>query len=325
MGKASGFSEEISIPCKAGHTLRGSLLLPVQERVPVVIVVHGANAQLRSDYRHYADAFAQKGMGAFIYDKRGWGRSTGGKGWADIYALADDLVEVIEHVRQHPTVSSLGLCGFSNGCWVAPLAATRVEGAVKFIIACSGSGVTPADQECYRRGMVAAHELGATPEQAALIREFWEHAMQFVGTGEWTPAFEQVLERINTDAGIQALPKHEGMPEDLQPVPPVLNREEWEKMGGDSSFMLFDVVPVFADLTTIPVLSVWGEQDTVVPVQESITAMREGMANHPDYTYFVVPDVEHSLTIAGKETQFPTEMRDRITEWAWQKARAVDL
>ncbi len=310
-------SEEISIQCKAGHTLSGSLLLPAQKRVPVVIIVHGADAQLRSDYHHYADAFMQKGMGAFIYDKRGWGRSTGEPGWADIYSLTDDLEAVIEHLRQHPNVSSLGLCGWSNGCWVAPLAATRVERAVKFIIACSGSGVTPADQECFRRGMVAADELGATPEQVALIGEFWEQAFKFIGIGEWTPAFEEVLGRINADAGIQALPKHDGMQEDLQPVPPILSRDEWEEMGGDSPFMLFDVVPVFASLT-LPVLSVWGAEDTVVPVQESISAMGEGMADHPDYSYFVVPDVGHSLT--DKEAQFPAEMRERIGEWARQKA-----
>jgi hypothetical protein len=313
--------QDIYIDCRAGHRLVGTLLLPHQAQlpVPVVVIVHGASGQLRSDYQNFADAFVLSGMGVFIYDKRGWGESTGDEGRSDIYRLADDLVDVITDLQVHPAVSCLGLCGFSNGGWVAPLAAARVEGSVQFLIACSASGVSPARQERYRRGVVAADQLGANPEQVARIRDFWEHAFALLATGNWTVEFEQQLEALKRDEEIQALPKEEGMPDGLLAVPSFYSRERWKIKGGTAPHMLFDAVPVFRSLS-IPILSIWGELDTVIPLQESINVMREGMKGHQDYTSVILPQVGHMLTISAEDTRLPAEMQKRMTQWAWEKA-----
>jgi pimeloyl-ACP methyl ester carboxylesterase len=60
-----------------------------------------------------------------------------------------DAHTAMEVLRQHVGQSPIGLWGFSQGGWVAPLAAATHPAEVAFLITVSASGVSPAAQMRY--------------------------------------------------------------------------------------------------------------------------------------------------------------------------------
>lgn len=308
--------ESLDIPTRQGHTLSGVLLKPVTTGPhPLVILVHGAGPGYGDDYLGFVGYFLERGIAAFIYDKRGWGESGGEEVWSDVFKLADDAEEVIRFLKSHPAVKprSIGLIGFSNGGWVAPLAASRFTD-VAFVISFSGSGVSPARQETIRRCTLARNVLGASMEQIAILEIFWEHAFKFLATGKWTAAFESILHTVENDPNLQALPKHAGMPDGLQPIPPLRSREEWNELGGESPDMLFDPLPVFTGLHS-PLLFVWGKKDSLVPVAESVKVVADLVQSREEFTTLVFPEAGHQLFLFDPDITFARPIGDEIARF----------
>ena len=73
--------ENLQIDFAGGYTLAGTLFTPDSSLksapYPLVILVHGGGPGLRDDYLAVADLFARAENAVFVYDKRGWGESTG--------------------------------------------------------------------------------------------------------------------------------------------------------------------------------------------------------------------------------------------------------
>ena len=329
--------ENLQIDFAGGYTLAGTLFTPDSSLksapYPLVILVHGGGPGLRDDYLAVADLFARAENAVFVYDKRGWGESTGEEIWSDIYALADDAEEVIQQLRSHPKIDSdkIGLWGFSNGGWVAPLAGSRFHD-ISFVVVFSGSGVSPSRQEQVRRCTVAREVLGASEEQALVLERFWEHSFQFFATGKWTKALEQVIDEVENDKEIQTLPKHQGYPDFLQPVPPKRTKDEWLELGGEDPSVLLNPVSIFGKLAA-KVLFVWGEKDSIVPAEESRQAIVAGLPDNDSYSILMVPDAGHQLMLIddgiiyhqdlGDETQrlmrvsrvYAPNVWKTVTEW----------
>jgi hypothetical protein len=202
------------------YVIAGTLLLPPQQGPhPAVILCHHASVQHRDYYRLFAEPFVEQGIAAFIYDKRGWGDSTGAQLTSEISELANDAVAAFRFIQEHFAIQadSVGIWGISNGAWVGPLAASRVDDAA-FMIGASPAGVTPARQEQVRRANVA-RELGASPRAVAIINQLWEILFKFMADGEWNAELGSILEKVNDDDELQALPKYPGHAPELQPVP----------------------------------------------------------------------------------------------------------
>lgn len=67
--------------------------------------------------------------------------------------LVDDLAAAAEWLRARGDVAdNVGLIGFSEGSWIAPLAAARTD-AVTFIVALSGGGLPKAESFLHRERM----------------------------------------------------------------------------------------------------------------------------------------------------------------------------
>ena len=150
-----------------------------------MIFCHLANTHLRDYYRLYAEPFVERGIAAFIYDKRGWGGSTGTQLFSQIFTLTDDATAVFRFMQKHSAVKEdqVGLWGMSNGAWVAPLAAERV-GYAAFVIGAACAGVSPARQEQLRRSNVA-RALGASPRAVDLVSRLWHSLYKFYVEGDW--------------------------------------------------------------------------------------------------------------------------------------------
>ena len=132
-------------------TLAGTLVLsrtPV--RHPAILFLQGSGPEGRWANHYLAQKFAESGIAALIYDKRGVGQSTGNWKTVGFDALAEDAVAGIRFLQSQPEVDSIriGIYGHSQGGTIAPLIATRAAD-LAFVIASAASGISPADCEIY--------------------------------------------------------------------------------------------------------------------------------------------------------------------------------
>lgn len=124
--------------------LFGRLVLPPGDGpVPVVVQVHGSEKDAATVYNFRQRLYAGQGVGVFVYDKRGTGRSTGAY-TQDFQLLARDAAEAAKTARRlaGPRGGRIGFEGGSQGGWVAPLAASLTP--VDFVVVGYGLADTPA-------------------------------------------------------------------------------------------------------------------------------------------------------------------------------------
>ncbi|WP_205519132.1 alpha/beta hydrolase family protein [Streptomyces olivoreticuli] len=119
------------------------------------MLVHGSGPGPREEYMPEAEAFARAGIAALVYDKRTVGYSHLHR---DFPLLADDARAAMETLRARGDVdpAEVGLWGFSEGGWVAPLAATKAPGTA-FLITVGGPGVTPLRAQTWNLGNQLRH------------------------------------------------------------------------------------------------------------------------------------------------------------------------
>jgi pimeloyl-ACP methyl ester carboxylesterase len=140
-----------------GAKLAGSVVLPVDQEVRAAVVfIHGSGPQTRS--LGWAEKFAQAGIAALVYDKRGVGES-GGKFEADrnvseanLSLLADDAVAGLEALARHPSLKGvpIGFAGISQAGWIAPLAAKRSPRS-KFLVLWSGPVCKVSEEDIFSK------------------------------------------------------------------------------------------------------------------------------------------------------------------------------
>lgn len=131
----------------SGATLAGRLVLPPgQGKVPIVVLVHGAEHDSARDRYALQRLFPSEGIGAFVYDKRGTGGSSG-RYTQDFLMLADDAIAALHEARRlaGARAGRMGYQGGSQGGWVAPLAA-KIEPA-DFVIVSFGLAVPPIEED----------------------------------------------------------------------------------------------------------------------------------------------------------------------------------
>lgn len=136
--------EEIRFP-NGALSLAGTLVLPLAAGPhPVLVLVQGSawNTRTEPRYRSQAIFFARHGFAALIYDKRpGFENAT----FSD---LADDAAAAVRYLKTRQDVDArhIGLAGYSQGGWIAPLAASRVDG-VAYLVLHVAPAVSVEEQE----------------------------------------------------------------------------------------------------------------------------------------------------------------------------------
>ena len=127
--------------------LAGRLVLPPGgATVPIAVLVHGSERDSALDGSHWQFLLPARGIGAFVYDKRGTGRS-GGDYTQDFEVLAADANAAAAEARRlaGARAGEVGYFGGSQGGWVAPLAALRGRG--DFVIAAYGLAESPLAED----------------------------------------------------------------------------------------------------------------------------------------------------------------------------------
>lgn len=133
-----------------GVELRGRLVLPKGAgAVPIAVEVHGSEDSSAVDLNYFQDLLPAHGIGVFVYDKRGTGKSSG-KYTQDFHLLSDDAKAAFAEARRlaGTRAGRIGYHGGSQAGWVAPLAASKTAD-VGFVVVGYGlaEGALAEDRE----------------------------------------------------------------------------------------------------------------------------------------------------------------------------------
>jgi dipeptidyl aminopeptidase/acylaminoacyl peptidase len=160
---------------------------------PAVVLVHGSGPVTARDMMAGpGDRLTQMGFVVLGFDKRGVGGSTGeytsirpGNSVRMFDLLATDVLAGVAALKARKDVDPrrIGLLGFSQGGWVAPLAASRTSD-VSFVITVSGPAVTVGEEIAY--SLLAGADPGS--EQGLSEQEIDERMRGFSGPHGFDPA-----------------------------------------------------------------------------------------------------------------------------------------
>jgi len=133
--------------------LAGLLFVPDGEGpFPVAVFIHGSGTSRRDSpwYLTVAQHLQRNGVAVLLPDKRGSEKSGGDWRTATFPDLASDACAAVAFVRSQSAfaLSPVGIVGFSQGGWIAPVAA-NLDTSLDFVVSMSGPGVTTDEQLLY--------------------------------------------------------------------------------------------------------------------------------------------------------------------------------
>jgi alpha-beta hydrolase superfamily lysophospholipase len=140
-----------------GATLSGSIVFPDHQPAHAAVVfIHGSGKQSRSV--GLAERFANEGIAALVYDKRGAGKSGGvyegdqSVSEKNIALLADDATAALQKLAGHPSLKGVpvGLAGISQAGWIAPVAAAQ-SSLAKFLVLWSGPVSKVSEEDIFSK------------------------------------------------------------------------------------------------------------------------------------------------------------------------------
>lgn len=258
-----------------GHDrLVGDVVVPAApSEPPLVVFVEGSGPGGR-DQGRWPGLLADRGLASLAYDKPGSGQSTGR--WLDqsIEDRADETVAAVRH-GAGLGFERVALIGFSQGGWVARLAGTRTE-MVDAVVTVSAPAVGVAAQERFRlRAQLPADGVDASAVEAAV------------------QLFESRCEQLA--AGRAAA---EVWADEVEP-----RRQDWyrhsvavtaDELEFIARLMRHDAAVAIRRLRR-PLLSVFGGDDKLVDVGESVALLAELREPAAGDQVVVIPGVDHSL------------------------------
>lgn len=279
----------LSVTCEDGTTLPATLTLPDAHPIRAGIVpLHPASDASRDQFlfRHLADLVSPLGVAVCRYDRR---PDVRGKD-IPLETQASDALSAMRVLRAEceprrgagaTGTLPVGLWGFSQGAWAAPLTASH-SADVAFLILVASSGVSPALQMRYgtaEQVRRAGFDQGGM-EEVAVLRSTYEDYLR----GRLTREFAQAM--VDRHSARPWFPLIY-VPQEL-PLPGT-----WEDMD-------FDPAPMYARVRC-PVLLFYGDDDEWVPVDESVDVWRRAAetAGNPDVTIVRLPGTSHHPTLHG--------------------------
>jgi dienelactone hydrolase len=249
---------------------------------PAVIFVQGSGPEGRWASKYLADYVARHGMVALVYDKRGVGASGGDWKTSELGELADDAragVDLLAH-RSDVDPKRIGVYGHSQGGEIAP-AIAQGDPQVAWIIAADGPVGPQFMQDMFRvDNILTQHFSGQQLDDAEKLYA------EFVDVARHGSPHDRLRADIKR-AGAAPWLDYLSIPDDGDWV-----WAFYKKIGDyDSSFAWSRV--------KVPVLLLFGGDDQLVPVQDSIehTTRLLKFGRNPDVTVKVFPGADHTLRV----------------------------
>lgn len=218
--------EQVSFPVPGSATvLSGTLLRPAgRGPVPGVVVAHGAGFHQRDVYRAFAAPLLRGGVAVLIYDRQGFGSSTG-EPTPRLDSNAAGLEAAIDFMAGRDDISSVGLWGISNGMWTVPLVAARRDD-LSFVAGMSAPGTTMAECEVHRRSG-ALRQGGVSQPAATVAADVWRRLFAVAISGEASQRqiddLEELLVQLRAEPSVRSfeVPEYAVASPMLSPMPPL--------------------------------------------------------------------------------------------------------
>jgi len=301
---------------------------------PAIVLLQGADrSSAQAPYLvEHAYNLVRSGFAVLRYNGTGWaGGASTDAGFETLEYRTQEAIAAVKYLKSRPDInpSIVGLVGFSQGGWVCQMAAATYDG-VAFIIPVSGSGVTPAETEVYRVEAMS-RAAGFDDDEiakAVLMRRLMvdlvldEPMYQKInlaesnrlGDGPWREMTELAYSPQPKDPTVEF--------EKVLKILKSIKGERWAKFQGlDQALPMFDNMPPQAWGTVkdqmealmivdpaeylvrihVPVLAIFGENDTLVPVEKSLVAYKKylGEAGNQAFTYKVFANPDHAIRVIG--------------------------
>jgi uncharacterized protein len=284
-------------------TLRGKLVTPAGKGpFPAVVLVHGSGDESAVDYYSDPYLFASHGIATLVFDKRGTGESEG-EYTQNFHLLARDVLAAVEQLRGRREIdpSRLHLAGYSQGGWIAPLAASQTQGIRSLLI---GYGpmvpVTGEDRWGYVYvlqkkgfGADALREADRLNDALSAIvdrgEDRWDEVNRLLDEAEGKPWF----------AAIRGSDSLVGFVADTWMPRWVLRAyAAWRlRDTGEEPFVdrLYDPYPTVASLTATPSLWIFGGEDDSMPTAWTVEKLEQLRAAGRPIEIAVFPQADHGI------------------------------
>jgi uncharacterized protein len=273
--------------------LAGTLYLPEKgDHLPAVVALHGASDATRKSavYRHLREGLPAMGVAVLLFDRRGSGDSTGTLKNIDYKTLADDGIAGQSALAKVPKIDPkrIGFWGFSQGGWLAVLAASRSP-RTAFAISVSAPLVTPEQQmEFATTNLLTVRGYSQeNVKQMIETRQAWIDYLKGNGSRE---AALKALQKVETQPWFKLafMPKASQLTNDPE-------HNSWRKE--------MDEDPVAAvRKVEIPLLFIYGGSDPWIPVAQSVQQVRALTTQHHNIEYGVVPNANHEMMYVEHDT-----------------------
>jgi pimeloyl-ACP methyl ester carboxylesterase len=268
-------------------TLAARLVLPLTKGPhPAVVIISGSDGGGRWKGFGLPVFFAQHGIAALTYDKRGWEESTGTRIGATVEDMAGDAAAGIRFLQKRPDIdpSKVGVWAISQGGWMAPVVATTTPN-VAFMILHAGPAVSPRLQG--RMELVNSY-----PSRYNLKQDELNEAVQYQNLYFDAMNSDEAYDKVQ--ASYQQLIAR-GVRWAWNPGTKEQLRAQWTRPNVD-----FDPVP-FLEKVQCPVLAFFGGKDGLVPPEGNVAIMEAALrkAGNKDVTIKVLPGVNHLMQLPG--------------------------
>ncbi|WP_211472945.1 alpha/beta hydrolase family protein [Collimonas humicola] len=272
--------------------LNGELIEPIEpmadgDKPPLFVLVHGSESTAAVDSSNHAFLMASQGIASFVFDKRGTGAS-GGVYTQDFELLADDVAAAVGEARRLSAgrVGRIGLAGFSQGGWVAPLAAVKAR--VDFLVVGYGVIGTPIEQDQWQVDY-QLRQLGYGEDVIGKARTLTALAGK-VAASDFQRGMPQLLRAREKYASEPWLAKIDGQ------YSGELLRGEVERARSESPQVIwhYDALAVLRQLA-IPQLWVFAQDDSVAPSAPTIARLEALRGRGKDIEIAVFPQSDHGI------------------------------
>lgn len=293
--------EEIVFFPSGRLTLRGKLVTPdAPGPHPVAVLVHGSGKESAVDTYYNPYLYAAHGIATFAYDKRGTGGSEGSY-LQNFHVLSDDTVAAVEFLRSRPDIDPgrVHLAGFSQGGWIAPLAAKK-DGGIQSLLIGYGPMVPITGED--RWGYVYALDKEGFGEEAiAEVDRINRVASAILDDGEdrWDE-LRRLLEEAEDEPWYETVRGSDSMigflTETSMPWWAIRLYAWWRLRPQEVAFAdrTYDPVPTMEALD-IPSLWIFGGEDHSMPTGWTIDELERLRARGKPIEIAVFPDADHGI------------------------------
>jgi uncharacterized protein len=288
--------EETAVYNSGDTALFGKLTLPARGKPPfkTVVFVHGSDPTPSIDQEWLPHLLASNGIATFVFDKRGTGCSKG-QYVQHFGVLSDDVVAAVAWLQTQPAVDKtrVGLAGFSQGGWVAPLAALK-DPSIKFVLVGYGLAMSLADEDRLEAPL-KLKELGV--DQASIaeyqVLNSALHQLAREGFKDWSH-FEATLERFKDRPWLtvaRAQPSRVGITLQMglaqaKVVAPPMFENFFQPF--------YEPVPTLEELK-VPMLWLIAADDIEAPPEPTIKALKRLRQQGKPFATVVFPQADHGM------------------------------